>query len=180
MRKIAILHLLLGAWLGGSIMMGAVTAYHFGGFASLFERNPKLAEQAGFAVDDVSAKKSSLLWVHSSELNRVFFEVWNQAQIALGLLALLLALASRQRKIQITLLVVATAIVALSHILLEPRIVELGRQLDFMPREPVPPIWADFQRLHGIYFSLEVVRLGLISLATLLLVLQAGAKDPAS
>jgi hypothetical protein len=99
-------------------------------------RNPKLAAHAGFVPGDVDAKKSSLLWVHSSELNRVFFEAWNRSQLILGALAIGLALWSGAGRTSVLLLVAAVLLVAVAHWLLEPRIVELGRRLDFLPRNP--------------------------------------------
>jgi hypothetical protein len=173
MRPAALLHFVLGIWLGGSLIMGAVVSYNFGGVDDLFARNPELAARAGFAPDDADAKKSSLLWVHSSELNRVFFEVWNRTQLVLGALAVLLAIWSRARRLPVALLVTAAALVAVGHWALEPSIVDLGRQLDFLPRNPAPPMLADFQRYHGLYFAGEALRLGLLCLATLLVL--AGA-----
>ena len=73
-KALSVLYLVFGAWLGGSILVGLAAGYNFAGFEDLFERNPRLAERAGFEPDDPEAKKVSLLWVHSSELNRVLFD----------------------------------------------------------------------------------------------------------
>jgi hypothetical protein len=173
MKLSPLLHFVLGAWLGGSVILGAVVAYNFAGIDDLFERNPKLQARAGFAPVDTGAKKSSLLWVHSSELNRVFFEVWNGAQMILGALAVLLAVSVKARRLPIALLIGATALVAFGHWVLEPPMVELGRQLDFLPRDPPPSMLEDFQRYHGLYFATESVRFGLVCAATLMLL--AGA-----
>jgi len=173
MRLNPLLHLVLGVWLGGSVILGAIVAYNFSGVDDLFARNPRLQERAGFAPDDVDAKKSSLIWVHSSELNRVFFEAWNRAQLVLGGLAVLLAVLGRTGRLSIVLLTTATALVGVIHLVLEPQIVELGRQLDFLPRDPAPPILEDFQRYHGIYFATESVRFGLVCVAALVLVVSA-------
>lgn len=177
MRPAPLLHFVLGVWLGGSIILGAIVAYNFAGIGDLFERNPRLQEHAGFALDDVGAKKTSLLWVHSSELNRVFFEVWNRTQLVLGALAVVLALGGRERRLPIVLLVLATALVAFTLWAFEPRIVELGRQLDFLPRDPPPPILETFQGYHRAYFLAESVRFGLICVATLLLMSRAMRPD---
>lgn len=173
MKLDPLLHLILGVWLGGSVILGAVVAYNFSGFDDLFARNPKLQQHAGFAPDDADAKKSSLLWVHSSELNRVFFEVWNRTQLVLGSLAVLLAVFGRVGRLPIVLLVMATAFVGLIQLALEPQIVELGRQLDFLPRDPPPPMLEDFQRHHGIYFAAESIRFGFVCVAALVLVVSA-------
>ena len=171
MKTRSLLILVLGIWLGGSLIMGAVVSYNFAGFADLFERNPRLAERAGFNPADTEAKKTSLLWVHASELNRVFFHAWNRTQLVLGALALTLALAARARWLPVGLLVAALGLVAYIHFGIEPQVVELGRQLDFLPRTPPPPMVEPFQRLHGLYFSAELLRLTLVALAALLLIL---------
>lgn len=178
MRARALLILVLGLWLGGSLVVGAVTSYNFAGFADLFERNPALAAQAGFDPADTEAKKTSLLWVHASELNRVFFQAWNRTQLILGILALALSLLSRSGRLVPALLSLALLLVALVHFGIEPQVVELGRQLDFTPRTPPPPQVEPFQRLHGLYFSAELLRLAMIALAALWLALSLPATRP--
>lgn len=169
----ALLLLVLGLWLGGSLVTGAVVSYNFAGFADLFGRNPALADHAGFDPTDTESKKTSLLWVHASELNRVFFEAWNRAQLILGALAVILALLSRAGRLVVATLAFALALVAAVHFTIEPQVVELGRQLDFLPRTPPPPQVEPFQRLHGLYFTAELARLALVSLASALLVLRS-------
>lgn len=142
--------------------MGAVVSYNFAGVDDLFQRNPKLAQQAGFNPQDADAKKASVLWVHSAELNRVFFHAWNRAQIVLGALALVLAIAARARRLPIALLALALALVIVTHLGLEPQIVEFGRQLDFLPRTPPPPMLESFQQAHRLYFTTELVRFALL------------------
>lgn len=172
MRARALLILVLGLWLGGSLVVGAVVSYNLTGFPALFERNPALAARAGFDPANPEAKRQSLLWVHASELNRVFFAAWNRTQLVLGVLALALALLGRAGRLTIAFLALAVALVAWIHLGIEPRVVELGRQLDFLPRTPPPPQVEPFQRLHGLYFGAELTRLALVTLATTLLILR--------
>jgi hypothetical protein len=162
----AILILILGLWLGGSLVMGAVVSYNFAGFSDLFDRNPRLAEQAGFDPADTHAKKASVLWVQASELNRVFFEAWNRTQLLLGVLAIALAVWSRAGRPVLILLTLGVALLLWIHLRIEPQLVDLGRQLDFLPRMPPPPQAGAFQRLHGLYFGAELIRLSLVLLAT--------------
>ena len=63
-----LLHIILGIWLGGSVVIGSVVAYSFSGIDDLFARNSRLEGVAGFTLEDINATKTSLLWVHSSEL----------------------------------------------------------------------------------------------------------------
>lgn len=172
MKITAALFLLLGIWLGGSIIVGGVVAYNISGFEHLFARNAKLEARAGFSPDDVEAKKTSVLWVHSSELNRVFFEVWNRSQLVIGALSILLAALGRTGRLGLGLLVAATALVAVVHLVLEPQLVDLGRQLDFLSRDPRPPVEESFQRYHLLYMATESLRLGVLLLATLVLMIR--------
>jgi len=177
MKSAPLLHFVLGIWLGGSVILGTIVAYNFSGIGDLFERNPKLQQHAGFILDDVAAKKTSLLWVHSSELNRVYFEVWNRVQLVLGALAVILALWDRARRLPIVLLVLATALVGITQWAFQPGIVELGRQLDFLPRDPAPPMLETFQYYHRAYFLAESARFGLVCVAALLLIVAAMRGD---
>jgi hypothetical protein len=40
-------HLVLGVWLGGSVILGTIVAYNFSGIGDLFDRNPKLQLDPG-------------------------------------------------------------------------------------------------------------------------------------
>lgn len=169
MKQHPVLAFLLGIWIGGSLLLGAVVYYNFSGFDDLFERNPKLAQHAGFAPSDTDAKKASLLWVHSAELNRVIFHRWNRLQIALAALALALAIYWRARWLPTALLALALGLALLVHFGLEPQIVEIGRQLDFVARNPPPPMLEPFQQAHRNYWIAELARLGVLLLATAVL-----------
>jgi hypothetical protein len=177
MKHHPFLAFLLGLWIGGSVFLGAVVYYNFAGFDDLFMRNPVLAQHAGFDPADTAAKKSSLLWVHSAELNRVIFEHWNRVQIVLAALALALAVRWRAHWLPTSLLALALGLALLSHFGLEPQIIELGRQLDFVPRDPPPPLLAPFQQAHRNYFIAELARLGAVLLAATLL-LWGGPRPP--
>ena len=166
------LYFILGAWIAGSILVGWQAGYNFSGYEDLFARNPKLAAHAGFELDDDLAKKTSLLWVYSSELNRVLFESWNRVQLVLGSLALLLSLGARQGWIVFFALLLSLCLVAFSHFFLEWRIVELGRQLDFTPRVPPPSELESFKSLHRLYFTTEMIRFIMLVAAALLVLIR--------
>ena len=51
------------------------------------------------------------------------------------------------------------AIVVLMLVYLTPAIVSLGRELDFVPRDPAPPGMSRFWVLHAAYTSLEMIKL---------------------
>ena len=169
MRDHPLLAFILGVWLGGSVLVGAAVSYNFAGFGDLFARNPRLAQAAGFDPADTAAKKQSLLWVHSAELNRVWFGVWNRTQVLLGALTLALAVRARARPLPLALLGLTFALTLVIHLGLEPRVVDLGRTLDLVPREPPPPALAPFQDAHRTYFAADTLRFCLLLTATGLL-----------
>ena len=177
MKSHPLLAFVLGLWIGGSIFLGAAVYYNFAGFDDLFERNPRLAAHAGFDPADTAAKKTSLLWVHAAEQNRVIFHYWNSTQIVLAALALIMAIRWRAHWLPTALLALALGLAVLVHFGLEPQIVDLGRQLDFIPRDPPPPMLEPFQQAHRNYFIAEIARLIVVLLAATL-VFWGGPRPP--
>lgn len=149
---------LLGLWLGGSIVIWAAAGYNLSGMESTLARNPALAGRAGFDPGDESAMKSSLLWAHSAELNRVYFEVWGRAQLFLGALCLLISVLTRQGGTVFFLILVGFALACYSSFALIPEMITVGRALDFQPRDPPPPELAQFGRLHGQSLLVDLTR----------------------
>ncbi len=169
MKTHPLLAFVLGLWIGGTVFLGSVVYYNFAGLDDIFERNPRLAAHAGFDPADIEAKKTSLIWVHSAEQNRVIFHYWNRTQIVLAALALILAIRWRARWLPTALLAIALGLAILLHLGLEPQIVDLGRQLDFISRDPPPPMLEPFGQAHRNYFIAETARLAAVLLAATLL-----------
>jgi len=168
----------MGAWLMGTLCMSIVATENFYTIDRLLvERaNPAFAS----TVDRLGSPQArDLLRYLSSELNRLYFQIWNVTQIALGLLALWLMARSRTQSPQRTQsqdssagfaafafqrgavlgVISMLAIVALMLLYLTPAIVSLGRSLDFVPRDPAPPGMQRFWILHATYTSLEMIKL---------------------
>ena len=104
-----------------------------------------------------------LLRYLSSELNRLYFQVWNVSQLVIGGLALWLIVGSTRPDPRWTragrAVVAMLAIVVLMLAWLTPAIVSLGRSLDFVPRDPPPAGMQRFWMLHAAYTSLEMIKL---------------------
>ena len=105
-----------------------------------------------------------LLRYLSSELNRLYFQLWNGAQLAFGAVVLWLLVRSRRQhpiyagragRAVAAMLVIVVAMA----VWLTPAIVALGRSLDFVPRDPAPPGMQRFWALHAAYTSLEMIKL---------------------
>ena len=147
---------ILGAWIAGSICMSVVATESF----YTIDRLLALRANSTFAaaVDRLGAVEArDLLRYLSSELNRLYFQLWNGAQIVLGVVALWLIAASAKWVKWGVAAMLATVVLMLVY--LTPQIVTLGRSLDFVPRDPAPPGMSRFWVLHAAYTSLEMLKL---------------------
>jgi len=96
----------------------------------------------------------------ASEINRTLFWGYGALQIALGAILLLLVWRKTPRS-SVDVGVVA-AMLVLSVVLtlvITPLIVSLGRGIDFLPRNPPPPVMPRFWMLHGSFTALDGVKL---------------------
>jgi len=161
----------MGAWIAGSICSSVVATENFYTIDRLLASSPN----AAFArvVRQIGQPQArELLRYLSSELNRLYFQMWNVAQLVLGALALSLIAGSAKQDPAYTgtrwagplgpaglfvLAMLATVVVMLAW--LTPAIVSLGRELDFVPRTPEPPGMQRFWILHAAYTSLEMLKL---------------------
>jgi hypothetical protein len=117
------------------------------------------------AVDKLGATESrDLLRYLSSELNRLYFQVWNVAQIVIG--GIVLWLVAGAPRLVRWAVVAMLAFVVLMLVYLTPAIVTLGRSLDFVPRDPPPPGMSRFWVLHAAYTSLEMLKLLVAAVVT--------------
>src|SRR5882757_7986654 len=87
---------LMGAWLAGTICTSVVAAENFYTIDRLLEGSPNtafttLVRQLG------QPQARELLRYLSSELNRLYFQMWNVSQLAIGALVLWLLLRSQTR-----------------------------------------------------------------------------------
>jgi hypothetical protein len=175
---------ILGAWIAGSICMSVVATENFYTIDRLLGSPANAA--FGAAVDRLGAVEArDLLRYLSSELNRLYFQLWNGAQIVLGVLALWLLSGSTARPLgrdQIAKWGIAAmlAIVVLMLVYLTPAIVTLGRSLDFVPRDPAPPGMSRFWILHAAYTSLEMLKLVIALLVAISLAKQRGERLPST
>ena len=145
----------MGAWLLGIVGTSVVATENFYTIDRLLENSTKAEFDA--AVQKLGhGPARDLLRYLSSELNRLYFQMWNVAQVALGLLAWWLA--GRAPRIRWGILTML-GIVVLMLAYLTPQIVSLGRSLDFVPRDPAPPGMQRFWILHAAYTSLEMLKL---------------------
>jgi hypothetical protein len=155
---------LLGAWLMGSAIMIMVATRNFRLIDELLQGSPNASFRA--LVESWGAAPSrDMLRYLSSELNREYFQSWSITQVVLGGASLLLIPRASEHARAWTLLSVSLLLVLGMLLFLNPQIVQIGRSLDFVPRDPPPPQLATFWKLHVAYTVLELVKLVLVGLS---------------
>lgn len=163
-RRLAILS--MGVWLTGTLWMAIVATQNFYTIDRLFAAQPNPAFTA--AVEKLGASDASFLLRYlSSELNRLFFQVWGLLQIAVGILALWLVMAIPKSSKPKWMIVSMLGITLLFAALITPQIVSVGRSLDFVVRDPAPPALRTFGLLHATYTVLDGIKLILGILVTI-------------
>lgn len=156
----------LGLWLMGAVFMAFVATQNFYTIDRLLEAHPNPA----FAADVEKLGQDEarfLLRYLSSELNRLYFQDWNIAQIAIGIVALWLVAKLPGADRPKWAIVAMLGIVLFLTVLITPYIVSVGRSLDFVPRDPAPPGLRTFGLLHATYTVLDFIIIILGVLATL-------------
>jgi hypothetical protein len=168
----------IGGWLMGSICTSVVATENFYTVDRLLAASPGAVFTSMVQKLGQPAARELLRYL-SSELNRLYFQMWNVAQLVLGVAMLWLLAGSEQQDPASGLesdrdaararratwaaarkgVTVMLAIVVLMLAYLTPAIVSLGRDLDFVPRDPPPPGMSRFWVLHAAYTSLEMIKL---------------------
>lgn len=102
------------------------------------------------------------LHYQAAELNRYFLVSWEVFQIVYGIvLAVVLLFATNGNRLMVGLAMAMTAVVATQHLTITPKIIEIGRGLDFATIDQMifeRQIHANYQHF---YWALEVVKLAL-------------------
>src|SRR5262249_8828385 len=132
---------LVGAWIAGSIWTSVVATQNFYTIDRLLAASPNASFSS--VVQRLGQPEArDLLRYLSSELNRLYFRIWNVAQIGIAALTLWLIAGRTPRDVRLgrarTLVVGMLSVVVLMLVYLTPQIVSIGRSLDFVPRDPVP------------------------------------------
>src|SRR3989442_8925559 len=148
----------MGVWLTGTVAMAVVATENFFTIDRLLEAKPNPA----FATDVEKLGHDAareLLRYLSSELNRLYFQYWNVAQLAVGILALWLAVklpgAGKPKWGIVSML----GIVLFLTLLITPFILSVGRSIDFVPRYPPPDGLRTFGLLHVTYTVFDGIML---------------------
>jgi hypothetical protein len=149
--------LLLGAWLGASIVTDIAVTQNFQ-TVDRFLDSPGDAGTAARLDATGRARERLILRRNAGEENNWIFLNWERVEFAIGGgLFLLLLLGDRPLKIMLALTVLMLGIVAAEHFLLTPRITLLGRIVEDLPT--THPEYGKFWMLHGIYSGLDILKM---------------------
>jgi len=148
---------ILGAWLVATLCMWFAATKSFAAVESVIKRADPQFVAATKPLGENTTR--TVLRYMASEINRTLFWGYGGLQIVLG--ALLLLLLWRQTPRHAVDIGVVATMLALSLILtlvITPWIISIGRSLDFVPRDPPPPIMPRFWALHGSFTGLDAVK----------------------
>lgn len=148
----------MGAWLAGNVLVAVVAAQNFYTVDRLLTGSTNRFFTSEIARVGPTETRELLRYL-SSELNRYYFQLWNVAQLAIGLVILwLIARGAATARVRWAVLGML-ALVVMASVWLTPQIVAVGRSLDFVPRNPAPSSLQSFWVLHGLYTVLEGCKL---------------------
>ena len=149
---------ILGAWIASTLCMWFAATRSFSTVEGVLKRaEPQFVETTKPLGEGPTRV---VLRYMASEINRSLFRGYGALQIGLG--AILFLLVWRQTPRNSVDIGVAATMLALSVILtlvITPKLVSLGRSIDFVPRNPPPPVMPRFWALHGLFTGLDGVKL---------------------
>lgn len=157
-RGARVLLLLLGAWMTSIVTMALLAS---GTFHVVEPARLANAETIYADIPEGEPRRMALRYV-ASEVNRFFFRRYDAVHIALAVMCCALVLRGPVRRKSMVALVACLAISIAATLWLTPSIIELGRRIDFLPRDPLPPDVAEFFRLHRMSVTGELTKLALL------------------
>jgi hypothetical protein len=156
----------MAVWLTGTVFTAVVATQNFYTIDRLLEVQPNPAFHEAVEKLGQDQMREALRYL-SSELNRLYFQYWNLAQLAVGILALWLVVKLPYANRAKWTIVAMLGIVLFMTVVITPAILSVGRAIDFVSRNPPPPQLRTFGLLHATYTVLDGVLLILGILVTL-------------
>ena len=157
-----LLSLLLGIWLGASLLLIFVATENFRVANRAVTKPPDAL--AGYIKTAGAEPVRQILRYQASEANRTLFDVWGVAQFATALIIFLMVLfGTSSGRFPVFLALAITVLVGIMHWLVTPQISAASRLLDFVPVHELNSERARLQSIHNIYSTMEVVKLLLVA-----------------
>lgn len=156
----------MAVWLSGNLLMMVVATQNFFTIDRLIADSPNETFNSTVAAMQNPSAREMLRYL-SSELNRLYFQYWNLAQLPLGIAALWLVSGLPGSKYPTWEIVSMLLVVLFLMVFITPPVLRIGRILDFVPRDPAPQQMRTFGLLHTTYTVFSVINLVLGILVTL-------------
>jgi hypothetical protein len=165
--------LILGIWLGASVLMDFVATGNFHTVSRVMGSLDVRALEAVRKVSDPDTLRL-LLRYFAGEANRYLFEQWEWVELLLGLALLMVLLFGQSyQKLALSLCFLMICVVAVQRFGLTPAITRLGRELEFSNSPPS----RRFAAYHAAYGCAEIGKLLMgVVMAVRLLIRRGPAK----
>ncbi len=149
---------ILGAWIASTLCMWFAATRSFSTVESVLKRAEPQFLETTKPLGDSSTRL--VLRYMASEINRTLFWGYGALQIGLGgILFLLLWRRTPRNAVDIGVVATMLALSVILTLVITPLLVSLGRSIDFLPRDPPPPVMPRFWALHGSFTGLDGVKL---------------------
>ena len=149
---------ILGAWVVSTLCMWFAATRSFATVESVIKRADPQFVATTKPLGNASTRV--VLRYMASEINRTLFWGYGGLQVALGVILFLLLWRQTSRNaVDIGVVAGMLALSVVLTLVITPLIVALGRSIDFVPRNPPPPIMPRFWALHGLFTGLDGAKL---------------------
>lgn len=149
----------LGFWAMGTVAIALVATRNFAVVDVLLDALPNATFASIVETLGHEGARQFLRYL-SSEVNRTLFEAWGWVQLPVGAAVLGFSWNAGPPRVRYAVMIMLGLVLILTFGLTPP-IVDVGRSLDFVPRDPAPPELGTFGLLHAGYSILEFAKLGL-------------------
>src|SRR5271157_4848615 len=149
---------ILGAWIASTLCMWFAATRSFSTVESVLTRAEPQFLETTKPLGEASTRV--VIRYMASEINRTLFRGYGALQIGLGAILFLLLWRQTPRN-TVDIGVVATMLVlsVILTLVITPLITSLGRSIDFLPRNPPPPVMPRFWVLHASFTGLDGAKL---------------------
>ena len=169
-----IVAILLGAWLGASIVADVAVTQNFQAVDRFLAAPGNPATEA--QINAIGpAEERAILRRNAAEENSWIFLNWERVEIAIAAAVLALLVADRAHGLPAGGGVLLIALPAAEHLFLTPRITSLGRIVDGL--QASDPRYRTFWMMHGFYSGLDILKMLVIAALMARIVF---ARQPAS
>lgn len=149
---------ILGAWIMSTLCMWFAATRSFSTVESVIKRGQPQFMETTKPLGEASTRV--VLRYMASEINRTLFWGYGALQIALGAILLLILWRQTPRHtVEMAVVVVMLALAVILTLVITPMLVSIGRSIDFVARNPPPPVMPRFWALHGSFTGLDGVKL---------------------